>query len=98
VGKEVKTATFMRKLSGFRGNAALYRVDPKMIDNTGKRYQYVVASAVQAYSGPETLIFGADDDGEIANWSELDGGRGYLSHEDAFIEADYEVRIQEIPE
>lgn len=64
--------TKIRKLTDFTGDAALYKLDDG---------NYVIVSATVAYSGPETLIFPATPDGEIADWGEIGGGRGYLDHE-----------------
>lgn len=67
-------ATKIRKLSSFNGDAALYRLD----DGT-----YVAVSAIDTYSGPETLVFPADEDGDVTDWGEIGGGRGYFDHERA---------------
>lgn len=64
----------IRNLTDFTGDAALYRLDDG---------SHVIVSATVAYSGPETLIFPATEDGEIADWNEIGGGRGYLDHETA---------------
>ncbi len=46
---------------------------------------YVVVSAVVVpYTGAETLIFPANEAGEVLSWGELDGSyRGGLDHEQA---------------
>lgn len=63
----------IRNLTDFTGDAALYKLDDD---------SYVIVSAtVVPYSGPETLVFPATADGEIADWGEIGGGRGYLDHE-----------------
>ena len=44
------------------------------------------------FRGPETYIFGADKDGEILSWMELDGSfRGDLNHREALLKAGYEL-------
>lgn len=69
--------TKIRELNGFKGDAALYRLGDG---------NYVVVSAVEAYSGPETLVFPADSHGEVTEWAEIGGGRGYLDHETALAD------------
>lgn len=66
--------TKIRKLSNFKGDAALYRLDDG---------SYVAVSAINTYGGPETLVFPADESGEVTDWLEIGGGRGYLDHEEA---------------
>ena len=81
------TATFISKPSGFLGDARPYKLNPPLDEN-----EYVVVSAVNAYSGPETYIFGATEDGEIVDWMELDGSfRGGRDHGAALEGAGYEV-------
>jgi hypothetical protein len=50
---------------------------------------FVVSSVHAMFTGFETLVFPADESGEITNWSEVAGGRG-LSREAAI--ADLEQR------
>lgn len=87
-------ATHIKNLTGFYGDARLFRLDPPLRDDYREaEYEYVVVSAVVApYSGPETYIFGADYKGEVVNWGELPGSfRGGLDHDAALSGADYEV-------
>jgi hypothetical protein len=73
--KETGMPTKIRKLTGFTGDAVLYRLDSG---------EYVVASAVVApFSGPETLVFPADESGEVTSWIEIGGVRGLLDHDAA---------------
>lgn len=95
-----KVAKFIKELEGFSGKAELYKLEPAIeqtswVDDKVKKYDYVIVSAIVApYSGPETYIFGATKDGEIANWSELNGSfRGALDHEQALKNAGYEVTV-----
>jgi len=94
---QLGTATFVRKVTDWRSDARLYRVDPPITyDNWGggapKTTDHVIVSAVLAYSGPETYIFPAMADGEAINMGELDGSqRGDVSHEEALEAAGYEV-------
>lgn len=93
-----KTATFVRKLTGWRGDAALYRMDPP---HEGS--EYVIASAVDlnygdsvpatfALASCETYLFPADEDGDVVEYTEMDGSlKGVKDHEDALNAAGYEV-------
>jgi len=51
----------------FTGTAVLFQHDGKF---------YVASHANVPFSGPETLVFPADADGEITSWGEVAGGRG----------------------
>jgi hypothetical protein len=94
-------ATLVRDVSAdFRGKAFLYRCDPPMqyTDGYGDdadelETEYVIVSATHAmFSGPETYIFPANSDGEVTNWSELDGSyKGGLDHAGALRAAGYTV-------
>ena len=65
----------VRELKGFQGSAVL-------VEHGGKHY---VVSSVNAYSGPETLVFEADEHGEVTNWGDVAGGRG-MSREEAIAD------------
>lgn len=69
-------------------SASLYQLDPPL-----EGHEFVVVSAVNVpSSGPETYIFGADKEGRIVDWSELDGSfRGGLDHVAALENAGYEI-------
>lgn len=44
------------------------------------------------FSGPETYIFPANEDGKVVHWAELEGSfRGGLDHERALRNAGFEV-------
>lgn len=94
----MKTATLIKdKLPGFAGHAALYRLSEPLgsdwDEESVKTDLVVVSAAVVTYCGPETYIFAADEDGQIASWSELPGSmKGTLSHAEALEGAGYEVR------
>jgi len=47
-----------------------------VLQKNGKTY---VASFSDVYTEPEVLVFKSNPDGEILDWSEVDGGRGYTS-------------------
>jgi hypothetical protein len=98
----MKVATEIRKLEGFQGDARLFKLsEPVTYDydyetkQDRKSTNYVVVSAVNAmFSGPETYIFPADEQGEIVNWSEMDGSyKGELDHARALRDAGYEVQM-----
>jgi hypothetical protein len=56
----------VRELSDFAGDACLVKYNDS---------HYIVSSAM-AYSGFETLIFPANEKGEVTDWREVGGGRG----------------------
>ena len=93
----METATFIRDINpGARQTQRLYKVYPPTyydegIDGIRRETQHVVVSAVDAmFSGPETYIFPADEDGKVLDWCELDGSfRGALNHDAALINAGY---------
>ena len=83
-------ATFITQLTGFRGDARLYQMEPPYQDS-----EYVVVSGVpMAFDTgqPETYIFKADPEGEITDWVELEGSfRGALDHSRALEGAGYTI-------
>lgn len=90
------TATFIGKVNpGARGDMELYELNPPLHDEyaEGAPFRYVVVSTVIApFSGPETYIFPADEQGNILSYGELEGSfRGALSHTRALNNAGYEV-------
>lgn len=87
----MKTATFVSKLKGYRGDARLYRLSPPATTYDGDEAEYVIVSAADVpFSGPETYIFPAHPDGKVMNWTEMDGSfRGGLNHEEALRNAGY---------
>src|SRR5678810_1244150 len=72
-------AYFIKPLSGFKGDARLFKTEG------GPLPTFVVVSATSLmFSGPETFIFHADQDGEVISWSELEGSfKGSLDHQKA---------------
>lgn len=85
------TARFLESLSGWRGDAALYRLSEPL-----EGYTHVVVSSVDASGfGSETYIFGARHNGRawaVDDWCELPGSlKGTLVHADALGAAGYEV-------
>ncbi len=92
---EMKTATFKKMLTGFNGVAGLYELSeplkPYAIDEIDTEYSYVVVSAMIAWGGPTTYIFGADESGNVLDWLELPGSiRGIYCHKTALENAGYE--------
>jgi len=87
----VKTATHVRDVHqspDSTASQAIYRLDPPL-----DGHNHVLVSAVTvALCGPETYIFGSDENGNIEDWGELNGSyRGGLDHAAALKNAGYEV-------
>jgi hypothetical protein len=87
------TATFLRSIKGWKGDARLYELSEPGVTDDGEQYDHVIVSAIVAdYTGPETYIFPAKADGEALDYIELPGSyRGGLDHESALTGAGYEV-------
>lgn len=92
-------AILVKSLTGWTGEACLYRVDPPIgCWETEKSYEYVVISATVAYSGPETFIFGSDSQGNVDDFEELPGSRkGTLSHSKILEELGYNIEQHNWP-
>lgn len=75
-------------LPKFNVSAALYKLAPPLDGN-----EFVIVSAAEVpYTGPETYIFPASEDGQITDWRELDGSfRGGLDHAEALAGAGYQI-------
>ncbi len=85
------TAKRIKDTSNDRADAALYHLDPP-IEDYERSFEFVVVSATHVFGEPETYIFGADSDGTIVLWSELEGSqKGTLQHHAALTDAGYEV-------
>lgn len=80
-----KTATLVKEVRGASdGTAKLWRLSEPHVGTT-----YVVTSAIK--NPVETLVFGAESDGEIHTLTELPGTlRGRYDHEGAIRSAGYE--------
>ena len=101
----MKTATLVKDKSRISASGAdqrLYKVDPPLVgenyDYESEKdvevsYEYVIVSAVYAmFGGPETYIFGANAEGDILDWGELEGSfRGGLDHKRALQGAGYVI-------
>jgi hypothetical protein len=83
-------ATMVNKLSGWRGDARVFKMEPAY-----EGHEYVIVSAADApFSGPETYIFPTDNavNDEPSSWGELPGSkRGTLSHYEVLSDLGYEV-------
>lgn len=62
----------VKELSGFKGKACLV--------TDGARY-WVVSSAFALFSGFETLVFAADENGRVTSYSDVAGGQGMTREE-----------------
>lgn len=98
-------AIFVKNLEGWNGDAKLYKMLPPLVatDYDGKTvetHEFVIVSAVVAmFSGPETYIFAATEDGEAKSYTELDGSfRGGLDHAEALRGAGYEAVEARLPQ
>lgn len=98
----MKTAKFVKDCEGFTGSAKLYELsEPIEYDKPwdeedttpAKKTKFVVVSATHAmFSGAETYIFPANENGEVTDWGELEGSyRGGLSHAVALEGAGFSV-------
>ena len=87
----MKTATLVKdNIEGFRGHAALYKLSEPL-----EGYEYVICSTGTTIFGLETLIFGANKQGDALNWGELYGSkRDTEDHEEVLNAAGYEVVIE----
>jgi hypothetical protein len=99
---ETKIATLIKDCSEhFWREAKLYRVSPPVEyrisysdnDSPAKLAQYVIVSSTDVpFSGPETYIFPSDAEGNVLNWTELEGSyRGGLDIEKALSYAGFEI-------
>ena len=101
----MKTAKMIRDLSGpdWSGTVYLYQLSEPIeytrFEEVDDDYvelelaaEFVISSGTNVmFSGPETLIFPADEDGEVTSWCEIGGSRGYIDPDRAIREAGYEV-------
>ena len=89
----MNTATKVRDLDGFAGDAALYKLSEPLASygEPENSYEYVVVSAVNSIWAMETYIFGSSETGRISDWLELPGSsRGVYCHKTALENAGYE--------
>jgi hypothetical protein len=82
--KRMRKFEFVKDLSErFSGKAHLFRVDPPVeyaaAEDEAGYASYVVASATMVpLRGPATMIFPADERGELLDWGEIGGKKGTL--------------------
>lgn len=97
-----KTAKFIKQLESFRGDAALYELSEPVLyprwthdDEQKNKTKWVVVSALDSAFDTgisECYIFPAADNGEIADWGELEGSeRGTNNHHQVLASAGYEL-------
>lgn len=85
----MNTATKIKEVRGFRGEAAVYRLDPPY-----RGEEYVVASSIYLPKSPwkeETVIFPSTEAGEVPAYSDLAMVKEY-SHAAALASIGYEVK------
>lgn len=99
----MKQAIFVKKAEGFRGNAALYKLNPPLqdvdpLDNVVSTVEFVIVST-SSFFGVETYIFPASENGEVLDWLELEGSeRGVDSHARVLDNIGYEIVRAALPE
>ena len=81
-------ATEVKQLDDWAFDARLYHLSQPY-----KGHDYVIASSVIAmFTGPETYLFAAHEDGEPKGFSELPGSyRGGMCHERLFENIGYKI-------
>jgi hypothetical protein len=93
-------ATFVREIISPAGAAQrLYRLSEPITwggdyegGAKGTADHLIVSATVAMFSGPETYIFPANEDGTVLDWGELPGSlRGTLSHDEVLSAAGYEI-------
>ena len=83
-------ATLIKNLTGWNGDARLYRMDPPYQGND----HVVVSGITTAFDTgtPETYIFKSDPDGRVDDYCELQGSfRGAVDHARALKGAGYSI-------
>jgi len=96
------TATYVKELSGWKGDARLYRLSRAVTyqvlptaQNSPRHKattKHVVVSSVMAFGFPEVYIFPAHKDGTPINVLEMYGSRkGTLVHEVALSDAGWDI-------
>ena len=82
------------------GHAEAYRLDPprkvtrwdaETDEDVTREYSLVVVSAVNHSYAHETLVFPSDENGQIADWSEIYGIRDTTDHAEVLGEMGYEI-------
>lgn len=82
------------------GHAEVYRLDPprsvtrwdyKTDEDITTEYSLVVVSAVDNFFAHETLVFPSDENGQIADWTEIFGIRDTTDHDEVLGMMGYEI-------
>lgn len=89
----MKTAKLVSKKETETGMRAIARQRHYKLSEPLDGHEYVIVSSAYTWDhGDETYIFGANENGEIVEWGELEGSYvGGLDHEIALRSAGYEV-------
>ena len=96
----MKTAKLVKSLTGFLGDARLYKLSHAVKydepwgkdDPPARSTRFVVVSAIHGMFGAETYIFPANASGAVVDWGELNGsGKGSLTHEWVLKDAGFKV-------
>lgn len=76
------------KIKNINETKILWSVFPRI-----SGHKLVITSAQSVpYTGPETYMFGADENGNIVSWEELPGSyRGDLEHRFCFLNIGYDI-------
>lgn len=86
--------------SNTMGHAEAYRLDPprkvtrwdaETDEDITREYSLVVVSSVDWAYAHETLVFPSDENGQIADWSEIWGERGTTDHAKVLGDMGYEI-------
>lgn len=87
------TATYVRQIEGWRGDARLFRLSAAVPDDYGEAtVDHVIVSAVHVLGEPETYIFPANADGECLNYLEMAGSQRWTTdHEEVIRAAGWEL-------
>lgn len=104
VPETMRTARFIKDVSAqnrsqgqqlhFRLNPGLpeeeYDFDSGEYVEIGKHENVVVSAVVVMFSGPETMIFPADEEGHVISWGDL-AAEHHLEHERVLENLGYEI-------
>lgn len=94
-----RVAWRLRRFSSWHGDAALYRVDPPMLDRDGNQRSMVIISAVIPFGRDEaeTCVFAAAGN-EVQSWIELPASQRFVySHETVLRDAGYVLIVDAVP-
>lgn len=88
------SSKLVRDVEGFTGKASLYRlseiIEYGFGDETNHTGYVIASTAIDPFTGIQTYIFPADEDGNVLDWGELTGSRkGTTSHAEVLSGAGY---------